>query len=70
MNDPVVQIIDEATGEIVYTLRIKGTSFRPRVFKPGKYTVRVGDQDKNNMKTFKGVASLAKGKAGNLRVKF
>ena len=29
MENPVVQVIDEADGEVVYTLRIKGTGFRP-----------------------------------------
>jgi len=54
MANPVVQIIDEATGEIVYTLRIQGTSFRPKVFKQGSYTVKVGEQP-GPMKTLKGI---------------
>ncbi|MDP6118080.1 MAG: twin-arginine translocation pathway signal protein, partial [Planctomycetota bacterium] len=70
MKDPVIQIINEADGEIVYTLRIKGASFRPKVFKAGKYTVKVGDQDNNNMKTFKGVSSHESGQTGKLQVKF
>lgn len=37
--DPVIQVIDEANGEVVYTLRIKGQAFRPKVFKAGAYTV-------------------------------
>jgi hypothetical protein len=41
--DPVVQVLEEATGEIVYTLRIQGRRFTPRVFRPGRYTVRVGE---------------------------
>ncbi len=44
MTDPVVQVIEESTGEVVYTLRIRGTSFRPKVFADGTYTVRVDDQ--------------------------
>ncbi len=44
--DPVVQVVDEADGEIVYTVRIKGTSFRPKVFREGTYTVRVGEGDR------------------------
>jgi len=30
--NPVVQVIDESTNEIVYTLRVSGKSFRPKVF--------------------------------------
>jgi len=41
-RDAVVQVIREADGEILYTQRIAGRSFRPRVFGPGTYTVKVG----------------------------
>jgi len=41
LNDPVLQVIDQAGGEIVYTLRIKGGSFTPKVFREGTYTVKV-----------------------------
>lgn len=41
--NPVVQLIDETNGEVVYTLRIKGTTFRPKVFRHGTYTVKVGE---------------------------
>ena len=43
MEDPVVQVVDES-GEIVYTRRIRGTSFEPKVFAEGTYTVKVGRQ--------------------------
>ena len=43
-TDPVVQVIDESNDEIVYTLRIRGRSWRPKVFtKSGAYTVKVGE---------------------------
>jgi hypothetical protein len=41
--DPVVQVESEAGAEVLYTLRIKGNRFTPRVFGPGVYTVRVGE---------------------------
>ena len=41
--DPVVQVVDEASGEVVYTLRIRGTSFRPWVFGTGTYTIHIGE---------------------------
>ena len=40
-TDPVVQVIDESNGEIVYTLRIQGSEFTPTVRQPGNYAVRV-----------------------------
>jgi hypothetical protein len=42
-EDPVVQVIDESNKETVYTLRIKGQSFLPQVFRAGLYTVKVGE---------------------------
>jgi phosphodiesterase/alkaline phosphatase D-like protein len=42
-DDPVVHVIDESNKETVYTLRIKGRSFVPRVFRAGLYTVKVGE---------------------------
>lgn len=39
---PVVQVIAEATGEILYTVRSKTGSFRPRVYAAGRYTIKAG----------------------------
>jgi len=69
MANPVVQIIDEATGEIVYTLRIAGTSFRPKVFKQGAYTVKVGEQP-DRMKTLQGIEALPASEKKTLTVSF
>jgi hypothetical protein len=68
MNDPVIQVIDESNSEVVYTIRAKGTNFKPKVFKDGEYTVIVGDQGKRS-KTFKKV-KLAGEKAQLLHVSF
>jgi hypothetical protein len=38
---PVVQIINEKSGEVEYTLRINGNSFQPKVFEESTYTVMV-----------------------------
>ena len=54
LNDPVVQVIYEPDNEVVYTLRIKGNRFKPKVFKDGKYTIKIGDQP-NNMKVYHGL---------------
>ena len=55
-TDPVVQVLEESTGEVVYTLRVKGTSFRPKVFAKGKYTVKVGEAD--SVKTVTGIDAI------------
>lgn len=44
-EDPVVQVIDESNGQIVYTLRIQGSEFTPTVRESGSYTVRLFDPE-------------------------
>lgn len=55
VHDPVVQVQDESNGEVVYTLRIQGTSFTPKVRKPGIYTVLAYDPDGSYKKVQSGV---------------
>ena len=67
--NPVVQVIEEATGEVLYTARARGNRFQPRVYSKGKYTVKVGLQ-KSDSSTLKGVESVAKkSDAGSRMVK-
>lgn len=40
--NPVVQVIRESDGDILYTIRISGDHFQPAVYAPGQYTIRVG----------------------------
>jgi hypothetical protein len=43
--DPVIQLVNEDTGQVVYTLRVRGSEFRPKVFDANaSYTVKVDDQ--------------------------
>ncbi len=58
MTEPVVQVIDEADGEVVYTLRIQGSTFQPWVFAQGAYTVKVGEQGTERWKVLKGVQAV------------
>jgi len=70
MRNPVVQVIDESNDEIIYTLRrINGTSFRPKVFKKGNYTVKVGEPGTDKMKSLEGVRSLPSDKTKKIRVR-
>ncbi len=55
-QNPVLQIVDEANGEVVYTLRIRGNTFKPKVFHPGTYTLHVGEGKQK--KTYRGVKSI------------
>ena len=55
IQEPVVKVFNEDTGELIYALRIKGNTFDPPVFKQGSYKMEVGDPDLGNFKTFNGL---------------
>ncbi len=57
LENPVIQVINEAGGEVVYTLRIRGQRFSPFVPEAGSYTVRVGEPGTDSMQTFLGLQS-------------
>jgi alkaline phosphatase D len=63
MTDPVVQVIDEAKDEVVYTLRIKGDGFRPPVFSSARYTVRVGELGTERTAVVRGVSPAVNAEA-------
>ena len=70
MTDPIIQVIDEQNNEIVYTLRINGTSFRPKVFRAGTYTVKVGEPNTAKMKALKNVQSIPEDQGQTIEVNF
>lgn len=67
-KNPVVQVVHESNGEVVYTLRIKGDSFRPKVFSDGNYTVHVDAGKKRQ--TLKGVKSIGLNAQDERKVSF
>lgn len=67
--DPVVQVTDEADGAVLYTQRIQGRSFRPRVFRTGgTYTVKVSRDGDGWQETFGGVQPASDGEALRVRL--
>ena len=60
INKPnqVVQLINERNNETVYTIRVKGSSFKPKVFENGTYTIKVGE--KKNQNTLKSIGTDSK----------
>jgi len=70
MTNPVVQVIDESNDEIVYTIRINGNSYRPKIFKMANYTVRVGQQGTGRMETLTGIWPLEPGETNTINVRF
>ena len=61
---PVVQVVDESTGEILYTRRVSGKSFQPPVYHSGSYTVKIG-ANKPDCITYSNLTSAAKSEHKN-----
>jgi len=68
IGNPVVQIIEESTGDVLYTTRVRGSNYRPKVYAKGKYTIRVGE-DLPILKTVQGVQSVAANSKKKLTIK-
>jgi alkaline phosphatase D len=61
-QDPVVQVINQLTGEMIYSLRINGNEFTPKVFENSTYSIRYGEPDTNTWKEIKNLKVNSKGK--------
>jgi len=53
-SNPVVKVIQESTGELVYALRIQGKRFKPWVFAPGAYRIEIGNAETDDWTVIKG----------------
>jgi alkaline phosphatase D len=62
ISNPVIEVVDERTGELVYSVRIKGKIFKPKTFAEGRYTIRISDPDKPVMKERKNVQARSSNK--------
>jgi alkaline phosphatase D len=70
MTNPVVQIVDERNGEIVYTVRAKGATFKPKVFAAGSYTIRAGEPGTERWRVLRKVQTLPRGGQGQKVIQF
>jgi len=60
MNNPIIQVKNEKTNEIVFTLRINGTRYLPKVMEKGNYTISVGEPGIGNEKIIKHISASQK----------
>jgi hypothetical protein len=68
LAQPVVQVVNDHTGEIEYTLRLAGGTFRPPVFDANvTHTIHVGEQSPKRMQT---LARLKPGQSERIEVRF
>lgn len=65
--DAVVQVVAEATGEILYTVRTPGPRFQPAVFAPGRYTIKIG-RERPDGPALPGIEAAARDRAGRRHV--
>ena len=59
IDEPIVQVIDQADNQVVYSIGINTKTFVPKVFKPGKYTIITGNQT-DKKKVFKNLKASKK----------
>jgi hypothetical protein len=66
---PVIQVIAEAGGEILYTVRARGGRFQPHVYSQGSFTVKVG-RNRPDVVSLTGLKASATARAaGTKRIK-
>ena len=66
--NPVVQVIEDATGDVLYTVRAQGGRFHPRVYSTGKHTIKLGP-DKPDAQTLADLEPKPKAESGQRIVK-
>lgn len=70
-HNPVFQVTDETSGEIIYTVRVPGNTYQPGVFDySGTYTIKIGDPDSEQFQVFEGVNSSYRKKEEIVKVEF
>jgi alkaline phosphatase D len=55
LADPLIEVIQESNGDLVYAQRIPGNSHQPGVFEAGNYTVRFSEPETGKSKEIKGI---------------
>jgi hypothetical protein len=68
--DPVIQVYNQESGELVYALRMDGQFFQPKVFAPGQYIVRVGEPDSDTWQEFRDIQANSSKKIRPMEVIF
>ena len=64
LADPVIEVSNEATGQLEYILRIRGNQFSPKVFSMDPHTIRIGDTETESWKTLQGIKPVPEEEGG------
>ncbi|MDP8243346.1 MAG: hypothetical protein P9L94_04635 [Candidatus Hinthialibacter antarcticus] len=70
MRDPVFRVLNESNGELVYAIRIKGASFRPKIFTEGSYTVEIGEPEMGKTQRFEHLNAIKPNQDKTIPVEF
>jgi len=70
LKNPVVQVLNEAGGAVEYTLRVRGSEFSPKVFSRTSHTLKVGEPDLDQWKSFTGLMPQDECEAYTIEVAF
>jgi hypothetical protein len=70
IENPVVQVIENRSQNIVYSRRVTNNRFRPPVFSRGAYDIRVGEPGTDRMQTLENIASESETDQSTLIVTF
>lgn len=65
--NPVVQVVEESSGEVMYTVRVPGDRFRARVYSLGRHSIRAG-RDRPDGPTLPGLTPGPKNDQRTIRV--
>jgi alkaline phosphatase D len=68
--DPVVEVFNQETGELEYSVRIRGEEFAPKVFSDDHFTMRVGYPERDEWKVFENVKALPAEDKQEMQVNF
>jgi hypothetical protein len=67
-SNAVIQVINENTGELVYSVRSSGTVLLPHVFEVGHYCLNAGDPELGLKRSFTGLTPGSSKKTDAIRV--
>lgn len=59
VEKPLVEVVEERSGEVLYGYRLPAPTWRPHTFAEGAHTLRVSDPETNRAKELKGLTALA-----------
>ncbi len=70
LNNAVVQLLKATTNQVVFTIRMAGQRFVPKVYQKGIYRLKVGDPDQNLWQEVNRVTVLKEGEKRQIEIHF